>query len=456
MKCNPFNGQRRWPFILALLLPFIASPCMAGFSISGTTLLDGNGQPFVMRGINHSHTWFTSRTPQAIEDIAQTGANTVRIVLSSGDRWQRNSAQDVADVISQLKAHHMIAVLEVHDTTGYGEEAAAASLASATDYWISLADVLKGEEDYVIINIGNEPIGNYVDSSVWINGHRDAIQRLREAGFTHTLLVDAPSWGQDWRQVMLNNASTVAAADPLHNTMFSVHMYAIYSNYQAVEQYVSQFLSTNQLPLIVGEFAADTGNDDAGVAEDAIMEVAEAYDIGYLGWSWSGNSGASESELLDIALNFNADTLSVWGDRLINGVNGIRQTSELATVFTDDPEQPTPPDEGDGDDDDTPPTTPSSPVTCSVASNEWGSGYQLTISVSNVSEQPVSNWQVQLDFDFAPQLTNSWNASLTTDQNVISAANVEWNGQLAVGATTTFGLQGTLTGPFATPTCSGL
>ena len=29
----------------------------SSFYVSGTKLMDANGQPFVMRGVNHAHTW---------------------------------------------------------------------------------------------------------------------------------------------------------------------------------------------------------------------------------------------------------------------------------------------------------------------------------------------------------------------------------------------------------------
>lgn len=29
-----------------------------GFHVSGTELLDKNGDPYVMRGVNHGHSWF--------------------------------------------------------------------------------------------------------------------------------------------------------------------------------------------------------------------------------------------------------------------------------------------------------------------------------------------------------------------------------------------------------------
>jgi mannan endo-1,4-beta-mannosidase len=97
-------------------------------------------------------------------------------------------------------------------------------------------------------------------------------------------------------------------------------------------------LSSYNVPLIVGEFGADHQGEE--VDEDSILAVAETYNIGYLGWSWSGNSGGTES--LDITYNFDVNNLSPWGDRLINGVNGLRATSQIASVFAGQPGNQTP------------------------------------------------------------------------------------------------------------------
>src|SRR4051794_12672456 len=111
--------------LLASIVLFVQPASAAvGFHISGGRLLEANGSAFVMRGVNHAHTWYPSQT-SSFANIKSLGANTVRVVLSSGDRWTKNSASDVANVISLCKANRLICVLEVHDTTGYGEEGAA-------------------------------------------------------------------------------------------------------------------------------------------------------------------------------------------------------------------------------------------------------------------------------------------------------------------------------------------
>ena len=52
--------------VLAVLAStlFFTRPALAatGLHVSGTSIVEANGTKFVMRGINHEHTWFTSQT----------------------------------------------------------------------------------------------------------------------------------------------------------------------------------------------------------------------------------------------------------------------------------------------------------------------------------------------------------------------------------------------------------
>lgn len=301
------------------------APAATGLHISDGRLVEGNGNDFVMRGVNHAHTWYPGET-QSLADIKATGANTVRVVLSDGFRWSKNGPDDVAAVIAQCKANRLICVLEVHDTTGYGEDAAAGTLDHAADYWISLKDVLAGQEDYVVINIGNEPWGN-TDPAGWTAPTTAAIQKLRAAGFAHTIMVDAPNWGQDWQGVMRDNAQAVYDADTTGNLIFSIHMYSVYNTAQKVTDYLHAFVDAG-LPLVIGEFggpADQYGDPD----EDTMMATAEQLKLGYIAWSWSGNT----DPILDLTIGFDPTRLSSWGERIFHGADGIAQTSHEATVY---------------------------------------------------------------------------------------------------------------------------
>ncbi|MCW8097999.1 cellulase family glycosylhydrolase [Streptomyces tauricus] len=296
-----------------------------GLHIDDGRLLEGNGNDFVMRGVNHAHTWYPGET-QSLADIKALGANTVRVVLSDGHRWSRNSPEDVAAVIAQCKANRLICVLEVHDTTGYGEDTAAGTLDHAADYWISLKSVLTGQENYVIVNIGNEPWGN-TNPEGWTDPTVAAVKKLRGAGFEHTIMVDAPNWGQDWQGVMRANAQAVYDADTTGNLIFSIHMYSVFDTAAEITDYLNAFVTAG-LPILIGEFGgpADQWGDPD---EDTMMAAAQQLRLGYLAWSWSGNT----DPVLDLAIGFDPSRLSSWGQRIFNGANGIAQTSKEATIY---------------------------------------------------------------------------------------------------------------------------
>jgi mannan endo-1,4-beta-mannosidase len=317
------------------LLAALPGAAWAGFAIAQGRLVEKDGSPFVMRGVNVAHAWYRDQTRQTFADVAQRGGNTVRVVLANGVQWARTPEAEVRNIIQWAKEKQLIVMLEVHDTTGYGEKAGAATLASAVDYWVSIKAALQGQEDHVLINLGNEPFGNGVSADTWTQAHQSAIQAMRTAGFTHTLVLDAANWGQDWEGIMRARSRSVFDSDPLANTLFSVHMYQVYGSEGAVADYLQAF-GAAKLPLIVGEFAADHYGQT--VAVEAILREAQARGVGYLGWSWSGNS--SDLRSLDIVNHFDNQSLTPWGEKLFNSANGITATARKARIYSHNPALP--------------------------------------------------------------------------------------------------------------------
>jgi mannan endo-1,4-beta-mannosidase len=324
---NFLRVLRRACILFTLVL--IPATSFAGFSISNGQLVDNNGTPFVMRGVAYPYTWFqTQPVQQHIANIGAMGFNTVRYVLSTGGQWPRITGAQLSQIIQWSKDNRIIAVLEVHDSTGWTESSAAVPISNAVAYWTS-ADVraaINGQENFVIINIANEPFGNTTTAN-YTPDTIAAIQAMRNAGITHTLMVDAANWGQDWSNTMRTNAMQIWNADTRRNLVFSVHMYEVYAQASAVTSYMQAF-DDMSLPLVVGEFGAD--HQGQPVDEAAIMAQAQQRGNGYIGWSWSGNGGCCVS--LDVVNNFST-TLSSWGQILVNGPNGVRATSVPASVF---------------------------------------------------------------------------------------------------------------------------
>lgn len=414
-----------------------------GLHISGRNIVEANGQTFVMRGINHPHVWFTNQT-NSFANIKALGANTVRVVLGSGKRW--GPSTDLTTVISLCKQNRLICVLEVHDTTGFGEEGAAASLDEAANYWIGQRDALVGEENHVVINIGNEPIGN-TNAAQWTGATTAAIQKMRANGFEHLLMVDAPNWGQDWQFVMRDNAQAVLDADAQHNTVLSIHMYAVFSTASAITSYLNTF-QTNGWPLVIGEFGWRFAGGE--VDHETLLAEAAARGIGYLGWSWSGNT----DPILDMTVSFDPDRLTTWGQRLFNGANGIAATAREATIYqggtpTTPPSTATPTV--------TPPTTPPGGTRACTAAyaivGQWQGNFQGEVRVT-AGGTPISGWTTTWTFPDGQRVSQVWNATVTGSGSSVTARNVSYNGGLGAGASTTFGFLGTWNGANGTPTPS--
>ncbi|GAA2209708.1 hypothetical protein GCM10009850_051670 [Nonomuraea monospora] len=506
--------------LLSLLVSMLIVPAPAhaavGLRVSGTRILEANGNAFVMRGVSHAHTWYTNQT-SSFANIKALRANTVRVVLSGG-RWTPNSASDVANVVSLCRQNRLICVLENHDTTGYGEQSGAYTLDQAVDYWSSVRSALTGTEDFIIVNIGNEPYGNN-NVSAWTAATTSAITRMRGLGFQHMLMVDAPNWGQDWQFTMRNTAQTVANADTQKNTVFSIHMYGVFDTAAEITAYLDAF-QTAGLPLVIGEFGHN--HSDGNPDEDTIMAQAVSRGLGYIGWSWSGNGGGVE--YLDMVTNFDPAALTSWGQRIFNGANGITATSREATFFSG------------GGTDTTAPTTPGTPSASGVtatganltwtastdaggsglagydvyreqgatdpllgssttnsitltgltpstqyqvyvrardgASNQstasatttftttsgggtgggctaagtvqsqWGGGYVVQpVTVTNTGTSAITGWTVTFTLPAGHTLAGSWNATVTTSGQTVTAKNAGYNGNVGAGGNTSFGFQ---------------
>lgn len=302
-----------------------SNPVVKGFHIDGTKLLDGNGNEFIMRGINLAHTWFKEDTPTSLKAIADTGSNAVRIVLSDGKRWYKDDINAVKQLIEQCKKLKLIAILEVHDATGYDMKR---HLDTAVDYWIEIKDALIGQEDYAILNIANEWYGTW-EVDPWFEGYLEAIPKIREAGIKNTIMIDAAGWGQ-FPKSIIQSGKTLFDLDSLKNTMFSVHFYgSAGGNAEKIQKTLDE-IRDQGLCVCTGEFGYT--HSDGDVDEDFIMQYCTEQNIGYLGWSWIGNSGGVE--YLDIALDKEGKKLSPdWGEKLVNGPYGIKKTSKACSIF---------------------------------------------------------------------------------------------------------------------------
>jgi len=190
--------------------------------------------------------------------------------------------------------------------------------------------ILLQYEAFLLINIANEWSGND-----FRGGYTAAVQAMRTAGINHTLFIDANGFGQNAASIM-NDGAALLAADPQHNLMFSVHMYDQYATSSGGRTKITSTLQsavTAQLALVVGEFGWQAGNPVTPIDAAFIMSECARLKLGYLGWSWKGNSTAQA--YLDLAVDWEGAQLSSWGNTLIKGTNGLMTSTTKATIYTE-------------------------------------------------------------------------------------------------------------------------
>ncbi len=302
-------------------------PAPDGFRVEGTKLIDGYGEEFVMRGVNHAYTWYKGDTDKAIEGIKYVGSNAVRLVLSDGDQWDKVTRAELKSLIRRCKKNELIAVLEIHDGAGKDD---ASYLEHAVDYWIEMKDLLNENKAYVIVNIANEWYGTYNNLETWRDAYIDAVKKLRDAGIENTLIVDSAGWGQ-CADSILKYGEEILKADKDTNTMFAVHMYGTAGkNEKTIKNTIDSALE-KKLCLLIGEFGWN--HTDGKVDYETIMQYSTEKNVGYLAWSWKGNG--DDVSYLDISRDWAGVDLSAdWGKPLVEGEYGIKKTSKACSVYT--------------------------------------------------------------------------------------------------------------------------
>ncbi|WP_033407314.1 glycoside hydrolase family 44 protein [Uliginosibacterium gangwonense] len=86
-----------------------------------------------------------------------------------------------------------------------------------------------------------------------------------------------------------------------------------------------------------------------------------------------------------------------------------------------------------------------------TVSNQWDSGFTANVEVKNTGATAINGWAVTWQFVGNQQITNLWNATLSTGGNGVTASNANWNGNIVAGASISFGFQASYSGTNAIP-----
>jgi mannan endo-1,4-beta-mannosidase len=289
--------------------------------VRGRFLYDRCGEKVLLRGINEMVVWLSSGPDGLPEfaEIAKTGANAVRIVWLATE-----SSAGLDQAITNALAQKLIPIVELHDATGKWD-----LLPTLVDYWTraDVVAVIKKHEQNLLVNIGNE-VGDQVDNAAWEAGYKQAITRMRGAGITVPLVIDASKWGQNIDQLQAVGPALVKH-DP--NILLSVHMWWTDGSGATITRELEESVALN-LPLMVGEFAQHAVYECGKHPFDykTLLAKSVEHEVGWLAWSWGAvkNSDCQSDGPFDMTTNGTFAGLTGWGREVaVTDPNSIQNTS---------------------------------------------------------------------------------------------------------------------------------
>ncbi|MES9539651.1 glycoside hydrolase family 6 protein [Actinomadura sp. NPDC000600] len=83
--------------------------------------------------------------------------------------------------------------------------------------------------------------------------------------------------------------------------------------------------------------------------------------------------------------------------------------------------------------------------------NDWGSGFTASVTVTNLGDPITSGWTLEWDFAGNQQVTSGWNGTFTQSGKHVTVKNPSWAQTLATNASVNPGFQGTYSGSNQAP-----
>src|SRR6266850_2510482 len=215
-----------------------------GFFVLGKTLYDADGYEFRIRGVNKAH--YDSNQYAVVNNMK---ANAVRWVMYDPTNTQP----------AQVAAANAWIAQKIVPIPGNWDGVcidSTATLTSIVDLWVARAAswTTSDLQRYAIINIANE--WGPSNSVVWRDSYITAIQRMRNAGYKQTLMIDSGGCGQDAADI-LKYAQAVFDSDPQKNVIISLHIYGQWAR-PAIQSWQTDYdtvlaqISQLNVPIVVG------------------------------------------------------------------------------------------------------------------------------------------------------------------------------------------------------------
>nr|WP_229830025.1 cellulose binding domain-containing protein [Actinoplanes ianthinogenes] len=171
-------------------------------------------------------------------------------------------------------------------------------------------------------------------------------------------------------------------------------------------------------------------------ARGSLTHIATSYTGCRAGYPvrWAAFDGDHTPEPVDGSTSTSGARTWV-GDEIWSFFSQLPSTTTTSPSPSTSPSTSTPP---------SPSTSPSTtPGGCAAAYrvvNTWPGGFQAEVTVTNPGPAPIAGWRVSWALSAGQSISQVWNGSLTTANGTATVTNATYNGSLAAGAGTSFGL----------------
>jgi len=278
--------------------------------VQGNALVDANGAPVRLLGVNRSGTEYACSQGWGIFDgpsdaasiaaIASWHTNAVRIPLNE-DCWLAingvsasyggaNYRAAVGAYVSALHAAGLAAILDLHwnapGTTLASGQQVMADADHSPAFWSSVATYFRADPA-VAFDLYNEPHDiswpcwrdGCVTSGGWqAAGMQSLVSAVRSTGATQPVLLGGLGWSSD-----LSSWLTYRPTDPANQEVASFHVYN-FSGCSTASCWTAQVAPVAaSVPVVTGEIGE---NDCASSFIATYMAWADAHGVSYLGWTW--------------------------------------------------------------------------------------------------------------------------------------------------------------------------
>jgi endoglucanase len=290
--------------------------------VQGNSLLDGDGKPIRLLGVDRSGTeyacaqgWGIFDGPSDATSIAAMAAwhiNAVRVPLNE-DCWLgingvnpayagANYRSAIGAYLAALRNAGLIAILDLHwnapgSTLATGPQVMADADHSPA-FWSSVAAYYRNDPA-VVFDLYNEPHDiswacwrdGCVTSGGWKTaGMQSLVNAVRSTGATQPVLLGGLGWSSD-----LSSRMTYRPTDPANQMAASFHVYN-FSGCNTAGCWTAQVAPVAaSVPVVTGEIGE---NDCSSAFIAGYMNWADAHAVSYLAWSWDTSNCSSGPALI--------------------------------------------------------------------------------------------------------------------------------------------------------------